>query len=202
MNLRLLALLASMCPILLMPNISDQAAQGAQLQQVAAAQLVCETAVIMPFDDARDMDELVKIFDADRQWFTGSSTYSIAEAIRKEIQKAGCADDKLYVTVLRECDTLVGFIIYRAGHVNYLGVSKDHRGKRYGEKLLGHAIEEMKKMGMRKVRLGMYIGNEPAQKLYHRFGFCETGRSHSVAYFEYKINTRAVGLYDVYPREA
>lgn len=201
MDLRLLALLSRALPTFLVPNIPVQVLPSVLHEQPEVIQPALQ-AVIVPFDDARDMDELVKIFDADRQWFIRKPSYSIAEKIRKNMQKEDASDNKLYISVLRDQDTLVGFIIYRAGYVDYLGVSKDHRGKRYGEKLLTHAIEEMKKMGKRKVRLGMFTGNEAAHKLYTRFGFYEIDHGCSTVQFEYKINTRAVALYDVYTREA
>ncbi len=182
MNVHLLVLLVPF----LVPNVSVHLLPSVLRTQSVAIQPVSDKAAIMPFDDARDMDELVKIFDADRQWFISKPSYSIAEKIRKETQKEVVSHNKLHISVLRNQDRLVGFIIYIPGYVNYLGVSKDHRGKRYGEKLLAHAIEEMKKMGEQKVRLGMFAGNEAAHKLYTRFGFYEIYRYSDGVVFEYK----------------
>lgn len=47
----------------------------------------------------------------------------------------------------------------------------DHRRKGIAEKLLNRILEIGKKQGHTRAQVSMYIGNQPALKLYHKFGF-------------------------------
>lgn len=47
----------------------------------------------------------------------------------------------------------------------------EHRRKGVSEKLLRAILEKGKRQGYSKAQINMYIGNEPALKLYRKFGF-------------------------------
>ena len=59
------------------------------------------------------------------------------------------------------------------GRILFLIVDKDFRGKRYGEKLLNYAFDELKKRGATSVKLFVRSENASARKLYERVGFVE-----------------------------
>ena len=58
-----------------------------------------------------------------------------------------------------------------------LSVSKEHRRKGYGEKLMRAAIAEARKsMKPHRMWIDYLGGNEPARKLYEKLGFVEVAR--------------------------
>src|SRR5262249_20232260 len=62
-------------------------------------------------------------------------------------------------------------------HVADLGlmVAKDERGKGVGRALLDGAVEWARNAGVRKLELHVFPWNEPAIRLYERFGFEREG---------------------------
>lgn len=82
----------------------------------------------------------------------------------------------LKVKVIRDQSQLVGFTAYYmkardVGQLLFIVVDDNFRGKRYGQILLEHGINQLKKMGARKVDLVTRTTNIRAQKLYKRVGF-------------------------------
>ncbi len=49
-------------------------------------------------------------------------------------------------------------------------------GKGYGSRMVRFAMEEARARGCTVIRLDTYVGNEPAQRLYHKLGFRISGR--------------------------
>lgn len=69
-----------------------------------------------------------------------------------------------YMGVMPECD-IFGFAI-----------SKEHRGKGYGEKLLRKFFKKAKRKGYKKVFLDVRTQNDKAIKLYEKLGFVKINR--------------------------
>ena len=55
-----------------------------------------------------------------------------------------------------------------------LAVLPAHRGKGYGRTLIDHALAEARRMGVRRVMLGMWADDVPLRQWYERLGFAVT----------------------------
>jgi [ribosomal protein S18]-alanine N-acetyltransferase len=60
-------------------------------------------------------------------------------------------------------------------HVNNLAVLPDYRGRGYGTALLAHALDEAAAHGAHRATLEVRRSNDPARRLYERFGFRVAG---------------------------
>lgn len=83
---------------------------------------------------------------------------------------------KMTIKMLYHQGRPVGFVTYYMettyqGRILFLGIDKNERGKRYGEKLLKYAFAQLKKEGAKTVKIFTRTENLPAQKLYTRLGF-------------------------------
>lgn len=59
--------------------------------------------------------------------------------------------------------------------LNNLCVSEEYRHRGIGERLLLHSFEQVKKMGCKKINIGIVEENIKLRKWYEGFGFCHTG---------------------------
>jgi ribosomal protein S18 acetylase RimI-like enzyme len=85
---------------------------------------------------------------------------------------------KLKIKVMRDNEQLAGFVSYYMkdkceGVIHLLAVDQQFRGKRYGQKLMKHAIDDLASMGIQHVGLWVLINNIHANKLYKDLGFIE-----------------------------
>jgi ribosomal protein S18 acetylase RimI-like enzyme len=150
---------------------------------------------ISDFDDKRDTQEILKIFERDRYWLLMSEESSPEFMLKYrapnpyEIQYLG----RLHIKVCRENEKFVGFTAYYMkapgfGFLLFLAVNPEFRGKEraYAEKLLKYALADMKRLGAEYVQLFTRTDNERAQKLYRRVGFHEISRDNNGGmYFQY-----------------
>ncbi|MFI5332835.1 MAG: GNAT family N-acetyltransferase [Candidatus Babeliales bacterium] len=156
-----------------------------------------ETGPICDFNEARDADAVKKIFKDD--WYWLSNREYIPENIDFVLKTHSPNEyepryyGKMSIKVLREHDTLIGFITYYMlnfyeGKILFLAINPDFRGKRYGEPLIKYAINDFfNNRGATVVRLVTRVDNTSAQKLYIRIGFVETGRDLEDGFIHYAI---------------
>jgi ribosomal protein S18 acetylase RimI-like enzyme len=132
---------------------------------------------VVSFDDARDMQDVVDLFNANRYWLTLDPTCSIENILAfRSVDGTQNGAGELHIKVVRERGNLIGFAAYRmkssaVGEIIFLAINPVYRGKRYGEKLLADAVQELQERGAQIVELATRINNDAAQKLYIRFGF-------------------------------
>ena len=144
-----------------------------------------ETGPIYDFNESRDADAVHKIFKDDWYWLSNRE-YDVQNI--DFVLKTHSPNEyepryygKMDIKVLREDDTVIGFITYYMvnfyeGKILFLAINPDFRGKRYGEPLLKYAINDFfNNRGASVVRLVTRVDNAPARKLYTRIGFQETG---------------------------
>lgn len=83
-----------------------------------------------------------------------------------------------YVVILED-DKIVGYAGLSAaggeGDVQTIGVRQAYQGRGLGAALLTELLEEAGRRGCEAVFLEVRADNEPAQKLYERFGFTRIG---------------------------
>jgi len=146
---------------------------------------------ISDFNDQRDTQEILNIFKRDRYWLLASEDYSPEfmlkhHAPNQELKYMG----RLNIKVMHEKERFVGFTAYymktpEFGFLLFLAVNPEFRGKKYAEKLLKYALEQMKTMGAEYVQLCTRTDNMPAQGLYRRVGFHEISKDDGFVYFQY-----------------
>lgn len=70
----------------------------------------------------------------------------------------------------------VGFwLLFETAQITTLGIKKDYQKNGFGQQLLEHAIEEIKKAGCESITLEVRKSNLKAQNLYKKLGFTEIG---------------------------
>jgi ribosomal protein S18 acetylase RimI-like enzyme len=152
---------------------------------------------ISPYLPSRDEADVVGLFERDWYWL------SVNEYSRDHVLfmlNTGSPNEeesryfgKMQVQVLRDPHgAFIGFITYYMknfyqGHILFLAVHQDFRGKRYADCLLKYAINALKNQGAKEAILLTYTPNTSGQKLYNRFGFIETHREGKFVYYKYPI---------------
>lgn len=81
--------------------------------------------------------------------------------------------------VAKEDGIVVGYggvwLIIDEGHVTNIAVRKNYRGKQIGSEVLSALIEICKARNINSITLEVRVSNEPAKKLYAKYGFKEAG---------------------------
>lgn len=73
------------------------------------------------------------------------------------------------------------------GYITYIHVSKEHRGKGLGRKLLRIAAEYGQNHGFKRIALEVKKKNEIAKRLYTKFGFVYYAETETSYYMQYTI---------------
>lgn len=147
---------------------------------------------ISEFDKARDKQQLLNIFHQNWHWLFFGKNYS-PEFILNYLAPSNDAQyfGKLKIGVLRKGSDALGFVAYYmktadVGQLLFLAVDSKYRRQRYGDRLFKYGVDQLQRMGAKKIQLLTRLSNIPAQTLYKRFGFYETSRNEDrdVIYFE------------------
>ena len=135
---------------------------------------------IVDFQESRDMQPIVKMFDKDWYWLVAEATkdeYSPEFMLKHKTMSKNPLDfGKLTIKVLREKDKTAGFTAYckksfYKGFILYVAVDRVFRGKGYGEKLTRYAMKDLFNMGVGVIELLTRTTNEKARALYEKLGF-------------------------------
>ena len=118
-----------------------------------------------------DIDEITRL---DQLCFSAPWSW---ESFRQEIMENGLA---LYlVAELPQSLELVGYAgiwaILDEGHITNVAVHPGYRRRHIGEALVKVLLEEASTSGIRQFTLEARVSNEPAIRLYRKFGFREAG---------------------------
>lgn len=107
----------------------------------------------------------------DQQVFVDSNLYCIAE----------CAlTPSLRPFAIYAGETMVGLVVtgilaQERGLIQHMMIDERHQGRGYGEAALGEAVRVLCEQGCRAIEL-TYWPDNPAARLYARFGFVATGQ--------------------------
>lgn len=160
----------------------------------APQQVFTPASPISDFNDERDTQDLMKLFEKDRYWLISSEDYDPAWALktRSPNKRDSRYFGKLHIKVLRENGQFVGFVAYYMknfflSQLLFLGVNPDFRGKGYAQQLMKYAIEDMKKMGASMITLVTRTSNTSAQSVYKKLGFTVTHEEDGFVYFELRV---------------
>lgn len=156
--------------------------------------MFAQTGPITDFNDSRDTQDVLKLFEKDRYWLISSEDYDPAWALatRSPNKRDSRYFGKLNIKVLRENEQFVGFVAYYMknfflGQLLFLGINPDFRGKGYAQQLMKYAIEDMKKMGASMITLVTRTSNISAQAVYKKMGFTVTHEEDGFVYFELRV---------------
>ena len=100
------------------------------------------------------------------------------ESFRNEYENKGVSH--FFVAELRDKPGIaVGYVCYSLildeVHITNFAVGKNYRRRRIAEQLLLHFQDKTKKQGARWATLEVRVSNEPARRLYTKFGFAPSG---------------------------
>ena len=121
------------------------------------------------------------------RWGTLRLPFASADETRKFIDRP--PDGSVFIVAVMD-DRLVGaaaMIRYkgRRDHVGDIGISvhDDFQGRGIGSALLGALVDTADQwLNLRRLELAVYVDNEPAIRLYKRFGFVIEGTRRAVAF--------------------
>lgn len=99
---------------------------------------------------------------------------------------------KMKIKLLCDKGESVGFVTYYMessfqGKILFLAIDSKFHGKGYGRKLMQYAIEQLKQMGAKTVKLFTRHENVRAQKLYESLGFISEGTDDYGIFYRKKL---------------
>jgi putative acetyltransferase len=140
--------------------------------------------VIIRALEPEDLDDLAEIYMMPKcQRETLQLPYQSRAEVKRRFETPN-PDRRLLVAVLKESGKVVGNIGLhsirreRRAHVGQIGmmVHDDYQGQGIGSKLMAAAIELGERwLNYRRIELEVYTDNEPAIRLYQKFGFVIEG---------------------------
>ncbi len=87
--------------------------------------------------------------------------------------------DRRYLVVEGSAGDIIGYgglmLVEEDAHITTLAVTPEHRNRGLGSRLLAELIEEGLAAGARHMTLEVRMSNDPARRLYSRFGFAPIG---------------------------
>lgn len=132
---------------------------------------------ISDYQEARDKEDILEMFVSDRYWLLSSNDYDPEFMLDyKAPSKDSMYVGKAHIKVLREKGKFVGFTLYykntiTEGHILFVAVHKDFRGKGNAQKLVKYAFDDLVRLGAKRVWLLTRAENYPAQAVYKKMGF-------------------------------
>lgn len=133
---------------------------------------------ISEYQEARDKAEILALFKSDWHWLTASDDYDPVFMLDNHAPNKRDARfyGKLQIKILREQNQFLGFVAYyqktlAEGQILFVDIKPEFRGKRYAEKLMRYAENELRKMGVSMINLVTRTTNHRAQALYNRLGY-------------------------------
>ncbi len=151
------------------------------------------TEIIIRAAELDDVDDLWELFQMPRvQRGTLQLPYQSRQTVKKRLEERS-ADDYVLVAVDKETQKVVGSIglhrskAARLAHSAHIGMSvrDDYQGQGIGSKLMEAILNLADKwLNLQRIELTVYVDNEPAIKLYKKYGFVIEGTLRKYAYRE------------------
>lgn len=144
--------------------------------------LTYSEAQLRTYEHAKDYRPLVKLINDNMFWVSETPDLSAEKVLTfkapsNDMSRAG----EVNIDVIEAEKTTAGFIAYYKknhdhGFVWLLAVDKNFRGRGFGERLLAHAIINLKQEKASYITLAVRSINKPAISLYKKLGFTEKTR--------------------------
>jgi len=145
---------------------------------------------IRDYNETKDTQEILDLIAKDRYWLIASDDYSPEFMLKNRAPNVQEKEyyGKLNIKVLYQGDNFVGFVAYYlknffTGHLLFLAVKEEFRGKGFAKQLMDYALNDFKKQGASMVFLVTRTSNTKAQSVYKKTGFTETERDNEFVYF-------------------
>ncbi len=142
----------------------------------------CEQGPIVDYNEARDKQEILNIFQTEKHWLLSSDDYDPEFMLKYKAPNRnplylGTAHIKVYL----EDGKFAGFSVYHKktvteGTILFIAVKKEFRNRGIAKKLTQAAIDDLKRMGFKRVTILTRTQNLPAQAVYTKLGFHEINR--------------------------
>lgn len=148
--------------------------------------------VIKKFNENKDAEFIADMFNKNWYWLIENPNFSVDNLLYKMSPTNNPEDfGKEHIDVLYVKNEPVGFVTYHKknfyeGFLHFLLVDEQQRGKGYAEMLMKHAIDKLKQMGSKVIRLVTRSSNKAAQKLYDKLGFIKYNEQNNFVYYELK----------------
>jgi ribosomal protein S18 acetylase RimI-like enzyme len=137
---------------------------------------------IRPYDSDKDFAALVTLINENIFWLSERPDFSPEQFLNLRAPNFDPSrKGQTSVDVMQSNGATAGFVSYHKksptqGYIWIFAVSKDFRRQGFGEKLLNHALAQLKKQGATYVTLNTRIAKSPAMHLYKKVGFVEYHR--------------------------
>jgi ribosomal protein S18 acetylase RimI-like enzyme len=145
-------------------------------------------------DDRRQL-ELTRLPEMYISQYTNSSPFYFT------LKVLGICTNYLYLMTPCDSPDIVGTLLLRkrlqgfparyVWKIHAVGVAPELRGRGLGGKLLNYAFERLRERGAEEVSLKVDATNEPAIRLYRKFGFTERATIEDQIIFVKRVNERA-----------
>jgi ribosomal protein S18 acetylase RimI-like enzyme len=152
---------------------------------------------IYDYSAATDRAFILDLFKKDWYWLISdySPDYSPehmldAHAPSKEPEYTG----SLIIKTYRVDNKPIGFVSYYPkelfeGYILFLAIGKEYRAKGLARKLMQYAIDDLKKKGMRVIRLITRVDNVRGRKLYTGLGFKQVWTDGAYVKYEKEVKS-------------
>jgi len=141
-----------------------------------------DKALIRSYDQEKDFAPLVAMINDNLFWLSERPDFSpeqflILRAPNFDPSRKG----QTTIDVVEADGATAGFVAYHKksptqGYIWIFAVDKNFRRRGFGEKLLNHALAQLKKQGAQYVTLTTRLAKTPALQLYQKVGFVEQYR--------------------------
>jgi L-phenylalanine/L-methionine N-acetyltransferase len=153
-----------------------------------AATLPCPPGLIIRALEPDDVQGIAALHQLPRvRWGTLRLPFASTEETRKLIEQRPEGSVLIVAVLDARLIGVASLVRYkgRRNHVGDIGVSvhDDFHGRGVGSALLGALVDTADKwLDLRRLELAVYVDNEPAIRLYKRFGFVVEGTRRAVAF--------------------
>lgn len=138
--------------------------------------------IIRAYDQNKDFDPLISIIKDNMYWLSERPDFSAEKFLLWRAPNFDPArKGEATLDVIEVDDKTAGFICYYKkspthGFIWLFAVGENFRRRGLGEKLMAHALKELKRRGAQYVTLTTRLHKTPALQLYQKAGFVEQSR--------------------------
>lgn len=144
---------------------------------------------IQTYQSSRDRQFILDLFKKNWYWLTANDSLIPENVVDYKTNGSPDQNEKFTIKVYLENNTPEGFIAYYKAHlyqgvIRFVAVGEQYRNKGIAQKLIQHALEDLKRRGCITVKILTRMTNYPARATYTKAGFTELWSNEG--YIEYQ----------------